>query len=385
MVIYLLTTAIVIGMAAMIRNTPESGWTRGKVVNGVLGYGIFTTLFLVSALRLNVGNDYGKYVEFMHLTYSHAYVPTEIGFNLLARTVYTLCGFENFVLVFAIFAFFTILFFLRALWEQSEAFFLSVTLFLLLGYYLQSLSTVRYYLALGIALYSIRFVVKGDWPKFVLLILVGACFHKSLLVVLVLYPLARLTWTKRMMLPVLCLCLSTLFLKQQYLALVVKLYPSYEGTAYLSGGTSAASIVRGLLSLALILMAFLPEKRSAARDTAAWHLSAWRRIQEDTALRFYCNCNWMAVLLYGFCSFLPVISRIGYYLTVTQLLLIPAALVRLKERRYGRLILCAVLILCLGYYAVYLHHAGDDGVRILPYQTFLFHEMPPILSDVGAG
>ena len=36
---------------------------------------IFVLLFSVSALRLNVGNDYLNYVEFMHLAYSRAYVP----------------------------------------------------------------------------------------------------------------------------------------------------------------------------------------------------------------------------------------------------------------------------------------------------------------------
>ena len=74
---------------------------------------IFVILFAVSACRINVGNDYGTYVEFMHRLYTDKYiadagVPTEWGFNLLARIIYALSGGENFLLVFAIYAFVTV-------------------------------------------------------------------------------------------------------------------------------------------------------------------------------------------------------------------------------------------------------------------------------------
>ena len=54
-----------------------------------------------------------------------------------------------------------------------------------------------------------------------------------------------------------------------------------------------------------------------------------------------------------------------------------------KTRRMHRIAAGMVLVLAVLYFAVYMYRAGDDGVRILPYQTFLFHEMPPILSERG--
>ncbi len=42
-----------------------------------------------------------------------------------------------------------------------------------------------------------------------------------------------------------------------------------------------------------------------------------------------------------------------------------------------------VILAGIVYFAVFiLMKAGENGLRILPYQTFLFHEMVPILSDV---
>lgn len=376
MAVYLSLTAMVILLSLQVRNakTPYMsgkgailwrGMSRRELVNVICLMIIFTLLFAVSALRLNVGNDYLKYVEFMHLVYSRAYVPTEIGFNALAYIVYYLCGFENYLLVFACFSFATIAFFMKAMYDQSKWFSLSFILFMLLGLYFQSLSTVRYYLALSVALYSIKYVIQKDWPRFVILLLIGSLFHKSLLVVLVLYVLAQLKWNRRLYALLLAGGISCLFLKDIYLKIVIFLYPSYKDTEYLTGGTSAANIIRCALVLAFSLLMY--------RD----------HILGDRTGEFYFISNLMALVLYVFGSFLPVISRVGYYLTVTQVLFVPYLIKKIKDDRKRQIATVIVLVLALGYFALYMRGAGNDGIRILPYQTFLFHELPLTLSERG--
>ncbi len=376
MAVYLILTAMVIFFSLQVKNakTPYMpgkavilwrGMSRRQLVN-VISLGIiFILLFMVSALRLNVGNDYLKYVEFMHLVYSRAYVPTEAGFNGLTYIVYFLCGFENYLLVFALFSFATIAFFMKGIYDQSKWFSLSFILFMLLGLYFQSLSTVRYYLALAIALYSIKFVIQKDWPRFVLLVLIGSLFHKSLLVILVLYVLAQLRWNRRMYALLLAGGISCLILKDIYLKIVIFLYPSYKDTEYLSGGTSTANIIRCVLVLGFSLWLY--------KD----HISG------DRTGEFYFICNLMALVLYVFGSFLPVISRVGYYLTVTQILFVPYLIKGIKDDRKRQIATAIVVAFCLGYFALYMRGAGNDGIRILPYQTFLFHELPLTLSERG--
>ncbi len=374
MAVYLSLTAVVLLTSLLIKKTEYEGagkrlfyrgMTRQQMVNIAAGLLIFTALFMVSALRLNVGNDYSNYVEFMHLVYSRAYVPTEIGFNALSYVVYYLCGFENYILVFALLAFATIYFFMKAMYQQSEWFNFSFLMFMLLGLYFQSLSTVRYYLALGMALYSIKFVIKRDWPRFVLVIIIGALFHKSLLVVLLLYPLASIKWKRWMYAALLTAGISCLFLKDIYLKIVVFLYPSYENTEYLAGGTSRANIVRCIAIFVFSL----------------WFYREY--VKDDRSLSFYFDLNVMASILYIFGSFLPVISRIGYYMTVTHILFVPALILRIKDEKKRKTVISIVILICIGYFALYMRGAADDGVRILPYQTFIFHELPPILSERG--
>ncbi len=376
MAVYLCLTVVVILLSLQVKESKTPyvtakgiflwrGMTRRQLLNLIACLTIFTLLFLVSALRLNVGNDYLKYVEFMHLVYSKAYVPTEVGFNALTYVIYYLCGFENYLLVFALFSFGTIAFFMKGIYDQSKWFSMSFILFMLLGLYFQSLSTVRYYLALGMALYSIKYVIKKDWPRFLLLVLLGSLFHKSMLVVLVLYFLAQLKWSRRMYALLVAAGISCLFLKDIYLKIVIYLYPSYKDTEYLAGGTSTANIIRCFLVFGLSLWMY--------RDY----------IEGDRTGEFYFMCNLMGLVLYVFGSFLPVISRIGYYLTVTQILFVPYLLKGIKDERKRQIATAIVIVFCLGYFALYMRGAGNDGVRILPYQTFLFHELPLTLSERG--
>ncbi len=373
MAVYLTLTLTVMALALMVRKRELNtegyaiyrGMTRQDAVNVIAILAIFTALFAVSALRLNVGNDYAKYVEFMHLVFSHAYVPTEAGFNAVTYLIYYLSGFENYLLVFAVFAFFTLFFFMKAMWQQSEWFTFSFMMFMLLGYYFQSISTVRYYLALGMALYSVKYVINRDYPRFILIILIGALFHKSILVVLPLYLIASVIWRKWMMVVAGAFCISCLFLQDLYIKVVILLYPSYKDTEYLTGGTSLVNILRCAAILAFSLVLY---KDNIARSRK---------------YLFYFWCNNMALALYVFGSFLPIISRIGYYLTVTHILFIPALILKIKDDRRRQLITIASVIACLLYFALYMRGASNDGVRILPYQTFLFHDMPLTLSERG--
>ncbi|MCM1212014.1 MAG: EpsG family protein [Blautia sp.] len=366
MILYLTVAVSTVLLACMIRNHPVTQpyrVTRQQVCNRICLLAIFLILFALSACRQNVGNDYAKYVEFMHLVNCDAYVPTEAGFNLLVKILYGISGFENYLLVFAVIAFATIFFFLAAMYELSDNFAMTYFLFMALGYYFQTFSTVRYYLALAIALYSMKFVVRRQWGRFILLAVLGAFFHKSLLVVLPLYFLASLTWKKWQLALVGLFCTTFLFLQDFYLKVVVFLYPTYQDTEYLEGGTSYINILRCFAVLVLSLIFYR------------------KSIQGNRKMQFYFYLNAGALVLYVFCSFLPIISRIGYYLTISHILFLPALLNAVEDVRWKKLIRAGIVLAAVLYFGIYMSRAYDDGTLILPYKSFLFHDMVDIMSD----
>ena len=386
MILYITVAAVTVLLAGLVCNQPVTQpyrITRQQMCNRICLLAIFLILFSLSACRLNVGNDYAKYVEFMHLVNCDSYVPTEIGFNLLVKLIYGLSGYENYLLVFAVYAFVTVLLFLLAIYEQSDEFPLSFFLFMALGYYFQTFSTVRYYLALAIALYSMKFVLRKQWGRFLVLILLGSTFHKSLLVVIPLYFLASRRWKKWQLGLAALFCTTFLFLQDFYLKIVVFLYPTYEDTEYLEGGTSYINILRCaavLIFAGVVLWMQKPQSRVYAAEEEAGQVG---RGMEDDRFRFYFYLNLGALVLYVFCSFLPIISRIGYYLTVSQILFLPMLLRQIPDKKWRRLFRVGVILAAVLYFMMYLSRADNDGVLILPYQSFFFHDMVNILSDVN--
>ncbi len=369
MILYVMVAALTVLSGLAVNNRckyERNKVSRQQMVNGLCLVSIFLLLFSLAACRLNVGNDYAKYVEFMHLINCDAFVPTEFGFNWIVKILYEISGFENYLLVFAFFAFFTILFFLIALYQQADSFGFSFFLFMALGYYFQSFNTVRYYLALALAVLAIPYVLRKEWLKFVFLVLLGATLHKSILVVLPLYVLASWQWKKWQLALAAVFC-STFFLLQDfYLKVVIFLYPTYEDTEYLEGGTSLVNIARCVAVLILSLFCYKKTVKDHRRN------------------RFYFYCNLGALAMYVCCSFLPIISRIGYYLTITHIFFLPALLADIENPKWRKLLTAGVTGAAILYFAILiLMKAGNDGLRILPYQTFMFHDMVPILSDVN--
>lgn len=357
---YTLIAVVTIMMAGQVKNNNQwkSRETRAAIRNRIFLSGIFVILFLCSALRFDIGNDYGQYTNTAHEAFVGGYVVTEIGFNWLVRIVYTLFGGEYYEIVFAIFAFGTILFFLKALYEQSVDFKASYFLFMTLGLYFQTYNTVRYYLALSIALYAMRYVLQRDWIRFVMWIVFAALFHKSVLVVIPVYWAASYTWKKWQIIAGILASAMCFLAKSIVLKLALVLYPSYRNTIYLEGGTSRISILRGIVIIAFYIWFVLRYKET---ETA-----------KSRELRFYVQLNLLSLVAYVFFSFLPVITRIGYYFSVAQIFMIPMMVLAIPEEKVKRRVEILIIIANVIYFAIFLLYAHRDGVALLPYRSWLF-------------
>ncbi|WP_130836248.1 EpsG family protein [Lachnoclostridium sp. Marseille-P6806] len=396
MIVYLIVTGLALLLASQVRRrapleyaAPASrcglrlrgGISRQDALSRLCLALLFSVLVIPEALRVNTGNDYAKYVDFFHNIDSGAYdyVATEFGFNAVVRAIYSLSGFENYLLVFAVFAALTAGFFLLAMREQAENFPLTFFLFMMFGYYFQSYNTVRYYFVLAVVLWALRFLLDGRIAYFVLVVLAAASFHKSVLIVLVLYPLALLPWRTWMLWALALLGGAVYATKGFWLAVAVKLYPSYAGTEFLaSGGISWSNVVR---CAAVIGFAWLLR----GRENAPAVFSAALRFRRN---RFYYYCEIEALFLYVFASFIPFISRIGYYLTITQIFFLPELLCSMPEgtaaeRRRKKAAAALVVAAALLYFVMLLRKMPDETIKLLPYKSFLFHEMPAIWSDVN--
>jgi len=343
----------------------EPKWVNGQRTkkhfeNRLYCTGIFLILFAVSVLRFDIGNDYRQYTQTAHEAYVGGYVVTEFGFNLLVKVLYWISGGEYYELVFAVFALVTLIFFLKAFIAQSESFSQSFFLFMTLGLYFQTFNTVRYYLALSVALFSMRYVLEKDFMKFVFWILVAAMFHKSVLLVIPVYWIASCQWKRWHVVAGLMVSLACYVAQKLILQLALLLYPSYKNTIYLEGGGSRIHVLRILAVLALYGWFEWYTKDKLKNNLC------YKKIQ------FYGHLNLLAFAAGTFFSFLPVVTRIVYYFSVSQLFMIPLILQniddKIVQKRVGRIIYAV----CIVYFGVFLLEAHQDGVGLLPYRSWLF-------------
>ena len=388
MILYIAIAAGTVLAAAGVKETAGGPrGSRGRAVYWSCLAAIALILIVPAVLRQETGNDYLRYVEFFHLASIDSYVPTEEGFNLLVKVIYTLCGYENYLLVFAVFAVLTIALMLTALRQQAEDFLFSFFLFMMFGYYYQSFNTMRYYFALSIVMAATIWFLRRNYPAFVLMVLAASLFHKSALAALVLFPLAIHVWRLWQVAAALAAgCLVTVF-HEQVMTLLLLIYPSWEDTADLAAGTSISwvNIARCAAGLLLTLIAAYLQCDTDAEGEAPGtkHVSgALRQLltradETSRALRLYVNAQALGLAIYVFGWFIPEVSRIAYYLTYTQIFLFPMLLRRIPPRheRIRKLLTAAVILAAVVYFAMFLRSCYGDTVKLLPYKSFLFHDL----------
>lgn len=367
MVLYLLISAAAVAAAAIVNKTEGMrAGSRGSLLRRSCLFLIALILMVPAILRQETGNDYLRYVEFFHLASIDAYVPTEAGFNWLAKAVYGLCGYENYLLLFAIYAVMTILAMLAVIRQQAENFCFSFFLFMMFGYYFQSFNTMRYYFALSLSLLAMTCLLRRQYAGFVILVLLASLFHKTALITLLLYPVAARRWKKRELAAAVVPGLAVLLLHEKAMELLLSLYPSWEGTVDLAAGTSI-SWVNIAKCLAVLLLAYYVR---ADEDPDTFR---------GRQLVMYRNSAYIGLLLYVFGWFIPEVSRICYYLTFTQIFYLPMLLSGLPEtekgRRQKKLLTILVIAAALVFFALFLRTAYRDTIKILPYKSFLFHDL----------
>lgn len=359
MALYIGLTLVTVALSLLVNNrvtVQPNSVSRQQMVNRILVAAVFVLLFGVSACRIHVGNDYGEYLEIFQALHEGRHVSTEIGFNAVVLLIQFFFGTGQVssLMIFAVFAFATVFFLLKAAYDQSEWFGYTVFLFMAQGYYFSSMTTVRYYFVLSIALYAMKYAIKRRWAPFVLWILFAALFHKSVLFVIPVYFLATRKWKKWHLLLGAGVCVSFLVFQEQYRRIIFYFYPFYENSQFDNGETSLLNIAKCLGVLVLSLLYY----KYAIRD------------KEENRFYFYLNAGSLA--LYVFCSFIPEISRVGFYLNAGNIFLIPGVLKSIPEKKqrifFGAV---ATAAFCL-YFILFLRGAYDVSLRLLPYKSWLF-------------
>lgn len=338
-------------------NVSAAVHSRQEMLNVILLFGIFLILFGVSASRIGTGNDYWVYRNnFLLVAGGDHPVSYEIGFRAVILMLQYFFGLDCFVVIFGFMSFFTCAFFVKGIYDNADCFAYSIFLFMANGFYFMSFSNVRYYFAIAMAIYSMKFLFEKKHAAFIIWIAIAACFHVTVLLVIPVYYVAYyLKWSKKTLWLIPVGIAGLIAGKSIIRFLIFKIYPFYEGDLkYDNSNISYVNIAKCLAILVMCLIFY--------KDT----------IYKDAKAEMLFNLNLFALLLYSFAFYIPELTRICYYMVIGQIFLIPKVLIGIKNKHLRWFFTGGVFLAYSLYFAMFLRNGSKPGINILPYLTWMF-------------
>ena len=325
-------------------------------------------MFLISALRFNVGSDFLA-VYWNGFQRVQAGINTdnfEIGFQGLIKLLGKISSSPQILIIFTSFLF--VFFTWNAIYDQSNDIIFSLLILFISRYYFISLNVIRQLIAMAIILYALKYLKEGKDIKYILFNLIAFTIHRSALICLVFLLIKKIDLTK---LKYLLMFLGLLILiyglnqigviRNQITLLLINSskYSTYV-QEYNSGGYYAG---RNFVLYQIILnfLIFIME----------WYASR-ENVKVDETYRIYLNIQALTLIICMIFNAVPLIERIYWYFGFIQILSIPYT-IKMYSKLLSRYVWSLIIILFMGIFCVYDIFVMHDHQAIPYVSMFSMH------------
>lgn len=321
---------------------------KKEVSSGILIF-LFVPLFLLSAMRYDIGRDYSTYM----LIFEN---PDLIGVNEKGYMLINNFAIQHgltlqFVII--IYSMLTLLFAFIFISENSKNKILSLFIFYTYTpFYLQTLNTLRQALAIYIFLYATKYIHKKNFLAYTLYILFAAVFaHNSVIVVLPLYFLLDRKYSNIIK----CGLIACFIAVSSLLEFIVQSTPY---AIYLLGDSGAGGFSPVFLMDILLcaLVVFFQKKTNYIYSN----------------ITFFSLCILSMGVFLKASPIFTIVSRINEYFLASLVISISS---RINDFRKYKKLLYYASICC--FFSVFYFSLSVNGLenQLVPYQTFfnVFH------------
>lgn len=236
--------------------------------------------------------------------------------------------------------------------KLSDKFELSIFLFICIGFYFTSFNIMRQYLAISIVFWSIRYVGKGEFKKYLFSVLIASTFHFSALIMIPTYIIykgkAWSKWTILTMLTGIAFTVSFAILVNILEVLLVNTkYNDYLKT--LTAGYYGVNTLRILIFIFPLVLLYI-----------------WR----EPLRKIYPNCDYLVNLYFIGAMFMVLsskyvfIARIADYFTIFGVLIIPKLTSLYKKGTFNQFIYFGIIV-CYMVFFFYQIRIGAGYTSIL--------------------
>lgn len=315
---------------------------------------IFLFLFLVSALRYDVGKDYmDTYVfSYKKIVYGYKNVRMDIAVKIIYRLMAKIRA--SYQWIFVITSFFINFFACKSIITQSNNCKLSFMIYLCGTFYFFSMNGVRQSIAITIFYYSFKYIKEKNFKMYFILNIIGAMFHSSALIFIPLYFIVQKKYKFKSKIVII---LVTLFATKSIVPLVASVLLKTHYAMYLTNGAYTAQQSLNFSMYLNILIFVIYE-------------FAIKKIECDEQAIIYSNIHFCGILVSLLATSLPLVIRIFMSFRFVEYLSVPY-LVELQSK-YKRII---ELFVMLFYFAYFVWGVGiQNGNAVLPYKM-IFSEI----------
>lgn len=229
--------------------------------NKILVFGALASLILISGLRSNIGDTffYRHLYEQNDFTWDYILAHKDVGFGIL-QMVLKMYSDDAQIMIFST-ALITNVLIVLVLYKYTRVFELSLYVYITGGLFLVSMNGIRQVFAAAIIFTATKFLIEGNWKKYILIVLFASAFHQSALILIPIYFLVRFkAWSKATFLLIFLSVVITLVFDQfsAFLFSGIKetQYGHYENFA--EGG---ANIIRVFVKAAPLVIAFFGREK----------------------------------------------------------------------------------------------------------------------------
>lgn len=309
----------------------------------------FIPVFLVSALRYEVGVDYHSYAWMFDAVKQGQAIHAEMGYKFLNQLV--LLYSNNSQSIFIVTSAITLTLIFYGIYKYSPNPALSIFLLVTMGYLFSSFNILRQYIAIALIFASLRFIKENKFLPFLLIVLLAMTFHKTAIIMIPMFFITQLRLKQSYMLIISIVGACFIPLRGVMTNLLVSLfYPQYAGTDLIQPLSGFEFVYYALVFGLAVSMCFMYKKT----------------FFEDKYNLIVFNCVFYSFLIYLCFSFVPEINRIAVYLEFFVILLIPRIFAQEQNKKTKRLY---YFITIVGFTAFLIISVGVmQRYNVLPYQ-----------------
>lgn len=343
--LYILLIFFILNFMSFLYRRKEIIFFDNKKID-IFYYLFIIIIFVFSAFRYNVGWDYEQYYWTIVYNLDTNIVSRgellTIGLVELSRNL----GIAN--IYFFLNSFLTIFLVALVIDNYSKDKWMSILVFIAFPlFFLNSLSVIRFFSALAIVFFSIKYIKEKNFFKYIIAINIAALFHSSALLALILYFFVKQKIGK---VKILIFTLMAFFSSNILNILVSMYFPQY------SVYTEKTSVKEGTLAIyffVIILVVALP---------------IINKINENYYSRIYFNAFFFGFLIYiAFFGQGSMSHRLSLFGTLFCVLLIPQIIeFYFKDLRIRLIILYIVYVL---FSVIFIYSVGIGAETYIPYKT----------------